>query len=109
MGPREGQQFFEVRPSQLSRQRSDNLFVWKCLCKLHHSPQILVREASTELTHQLSRQCSDNLLSVGSSFIPEDFPQDSIPDPPIERSKSNIDCCCSLPASIFNQIPNLVQ
>jgi hypothetical protein len=32
---------------------------------------------------QLSRQCGDNLLSVGCSFVPQGLPQDSIPNPPI--------------------------
>ncbi len=79
------------------------------LCKLHHPPQILVREASAKLAHQLSRQCSDNLLSVGCSFVPENIPQDSIPDLPIERSEADVDGCRRLPASLFDQSPNLVQ
>jgi hypothetical protein len=91
MGPIHGQQFLEVGPTQLSRQRSDNLFIRRRLCKLHHPPQILVCEASAKLAHQLSRQCSDNLLTVGCSFILEDFPQDSVPNPPMERSGPEID------------------
>ena len=82
MEPLQEQQFLEVGPTQLSRQRSDNLFLRKRLSKLHHPPQILVCEASANLAHQLSRQCGDNWLTVGSTFVPEDFPQDPVPDPP---------------------------
>jgi hypothetical protein len=102
MWPHQGQQLFNVGPTQLSRHRSDNLFVRERLGKLHHPPQIFVCEASAKLAHQLSRQCSDNLLPIASSFISENFPQDSIPDPPIERSESKVDRCRSLPSSLIN-------
>jgi hypothetical protein len=61
------------------------------ICKLHHSSQILVREASAKLAHQLSRQCSDNLLPVGGSLVSENLAKDSIPDPPIECREPDVD------------------
>jgi hypothetical protein len=53
--------------------------------------QILVREASAKLAHQLSRQCSDNLLPVGGSLVSENLAKDSIPDPPIECREPDVD------------------
>jgi hypothetical protein len=79
------------------------------ICKLHHSSQILVREASAKLAHQLSRQCSDNLLPVGGSLVSENLAKDSIPDPPIECREPDVDGRGRLPASIFNQAPDLVE
>jgi hypothetical protein len=105
----EGQELSEGRPTQLSPQRGDNCFVGKRFRKLHHPVKVFLFKASAEVGYQLSRQRGDNLLSVGCSFIPQDFPQDSIPYSPIERSESDVDDSCRLPASIFDQTPDLVQ
>jgi hypothetical protein len=99
----------EVRPTQLSPQCGDNCFIGEYFSKLHHSTEVLVFEPTTELAHQLSRQRGDNLLAVGCSFVPQDLPQDSVADPPIERSEADVDDSRRLPASLFDQASNLVQ
>jgi hypothetical protein len=91
-----------VGPAQLSPQRGDNCFIRKRFRKLHHPVEILLFKASTKFTDQLSRQRGDNLVSVFSTLVPEYLPQDSFPDPPIERSKSDIDGHRRPPASVFN-------
>jgi hypothetical protein len=98
-----------VGPAQLSPQRGDNCFVGERLRKLHHPVKIFLFKASAEVGYQLSRQRGDNLLSIRSAFVPQDLAQDSIADPPIERSESDVNGCRRLPASVFNQIPDLVQ
>jgi hypothetical protein len=40
----DGDQFHEMAPTQLSRQRRDNLFFGEHICELHHPPQPFVRE-----------------------------------------------------------------
>jgi hypothetical protein len=87
----------------------DNCFIRECFSELHHSTEVFVFEPPAKLAHQLSRQRGDNLLSVGCSFVPQDLPQDSVTNLPIERSESDIDGCRRPSASIFNQNPGLVQ
>jgi hypothetical protein len=66
-------------------------------------------QAAAEVGYQLSGQRGDNLLSIGGSFVPENFPQDSVPDSPIERREADVDGHRRLPASLFNKATNFVQ
>jgi hypothetical protein len=53
---------------------------------------------------QLSRQRSDNLLTEGCSFVPEDFPQDSAPDPPIERREPELPKASQIEIPLFTNL-----
>ena len=81
----------EVAPRQLSRQRGDNLLVWKRLGEADHVPQRLVGEPPPEPRDQLSRQRRDNLGAVVRTLLLEDLVVDAAPDLPVQHGQSDVD------------------
>jgi hypothetical protein len=74
-----------------------------------HSAEIFLFKTATKLDSQLSRQRGDNLLPICSSFISQDFLLDSFANLPVEGGKTDVDSCRRLPASFFDQAPDLDQ
>jgi hypothetical protein len=74
----QGQQFDEVRPAQLSRQRGDNWLLWEGLRQRDHSRQIAGAESLAELGNQFCRQCRQNLLPIFGPFLFQDVLADSV-------------------------------
>jgi len=65
----ERQQLTEVRPTQLLRQRRNNLLVRKRLHKLHHARQVGRVKAAAKLHDQFLRQRGKNLFPVPGALI----------------------------------------
>jgi hypothetical protein len=65
----ERQQLTEVRPTQLLRQRRNNLFIWKRLSKFHHAGKIGCVKAAAKLSDQFLRQRGKNLFTISAALV----------------------------------------
>jgi hypothetical protein len=105
-------QFFEMRPTQLSPQCGDNLLIGKQFGETHPVPQALLRETPAVLFGQfvrsilqtvseesrlrtpplkLSTQCGDNLLAVTRSLLVQHIVADTLADLPVHGDPGGID------------------
>jgi len=99
----------EMGPSQLSTHCGDNLCVGEGFRKSKHVAQILGRETATVFELQLSRQCRDNLLTIGGAFLFEHFGADALADVPVKRGQCTVDDTGELPAALFEQAADFAK
>jgi len=92
-----------MRPTQLSRQCSDNCF-GECLYKLHHSPEILVREAAAKLRDQFLRQRGKNLFPGPGALITPD----AVAHPPVKEGQGTVDHRNGVTPSVGDELPEIL-
>lgn len=90
-GVGEGEDLPEVAPSQLSRQRGDNLGIGERLRKLDHPAKALFAEPSAELLLQPLGQRPHDLRAILRPSLFEDLPPDTVTDPPVEDRQAGVD------------------
>ena len=83
----DGENFDEVTPAQLCRQRRHNSVVRKVLCELQHSNQTSTPESLPVLCRQLRRQCLHNLLTVLRPFVSQHILAYAFADLPVIMSE----------------------
>src|SRR3984885_15602341 len=71
------QQLTELRPTQLLRQRRNNLFIWKRLSKFHHAGKIGCVKAAAKLSDQFLRQRGKNLFTISAALVLENITPDA--------------------------------
>ena len=98
-----------MRPAQLSPQCGDNCLIRERLGELHHAAQVFVREATSELGHQLSRHRGDNLLPIGGTFRAQNFVPDALADLPVERGEAKVDGYCGLAPGLDDQTTHIFK
>lgn len=76
-------QDFDVRPAQLSPRCGDNFFRGNGFGKTRYVVQVFRGEAVPVVGFQLSRQCRDNLLTVGGAFVAQRFGANAVADEPV--------------------------
>ena len=100
----------EVRPTQLSRQRSDNLGVGKHLGKRDHATEVLCLETASELDSKPFADLVDDPGPVGGAFTAKHFFVKAPPEIPVEQGQFGIDRRrSSLPAGSNQRRQFLVQ
>nr|WP_238602980.1 hypothetical protein [Fimbriiglobus ruber] len=104
-----GDDFNEVTPTQLSRQRRDDFSVREHFGKPDHPGQIPGAKSFAELRDQFCRQCRQNFLPVFCPLVPKYFRSDTVADLPIKQSESRVDRSGNLFASLSNEVPEISQ
>ncbi|MNT01133.1 hypothetical protein D3C72_1355870 [compost metagenome] len=108
----ERQDFDEVAPAQVQRQRGNNLLVRKHLGKLHHAAQA-AQAAQAErlpvLGDQLCRQRRHNLLAILGSPLLQHFLVDALAHVPIQHGLRSIGRLRNVRASLLDQATQFGQ
>jgi hypothetical protein len=76
-------QFFEMRPTQLSPQCVDNFLIGKSLGETDYVEGIRSGEPFSLLRRQLFRQCRNNLVAVARPLLVEHIFADALADLPV--------------------------
>ena len=98
-----------MRPSQLSRQRRDNLRIGEDRGELDHAPEVLLSEPAPVAGLQLSPHCGDDLRAVLRAPPVENLGLYTVPHLPVQRRERGVRGGRHLFASHLDHRPELAH
>jgi hypothetical protein len=85
------QQDHHVTPTQLSRQRRDNLGLREGRSKLHHAQQILDLKTTSKFLSQLATQAGHELAAILRTFTAQHLGGQALPQAPVQAGQLGVD------------------